>query len=47
MAAPYSAGGIVNRVIKEPDGTYLVHEGGHWPHHIFVSAALNPIGADN
>jgi hypothetical protein len=47
MAAPYSAGGIVNRVVKEQDGTYLVHTGGHWPHHVFVSADLKLIGADN
>jgi hypothetical protein len=48
MAAPYSAGGIVDRVVKEPDGTYLVHNiGTNWPHHIFVSADFKLIGAAN
>jgi hypothetical protein len=48
MAAPYSAGGIVDRVVKEPDGTYLVHNiGTSWPHHIFVSANFELIGAAN
>ncbi|WP_133254922.1 DUF5666 domain-containing protein [Phenylobacterium hankyongense] len=48
MAAPYSAGGIVDRVVKEPDGTFLVHNiGTSWPHHIFVSADFKLIGAAN
>ena len=48
MDAPYSAGGIVDRVVKEPDGTFLVHNiGTSWPHHIFVSADFKLIGAAN
>ncbi|HTI66786.1 MAG TPA: hypothetical protein VL460_04475 [Caulobacteraceae bacterium] len=48
MAAPYSAGGIVDRVVKEPDGTFLVHNiGTSWPHHIFVSPDFKLIGAAN
>ncbi|HTK34246.1 MAG TPA: hypothetical protein VL358_03020 [Caulobacteraceae bacterium] len=48
MAAPYSAGGIVDRVVKEPDGTYLVHNiGTSWPHHIFISPDFKLIGAAN
>ena len=48
MAAPYSAGGLVDRVVKEPDGTFLVHNiGTGWPHHIFVSSDFKLIGAAN
>jgi hypothetical protein len=48
MATPYSSGGIVDRVVKEPDGAYLVHNiGVSWPHHIFVSADFRPVGAAN
>jgi hypothetical protein len=48
MAQPYSSGGIVDRVVKEPDGAYLVHNiGVSWPHHIFVSADFKPVGAAN
>lgn len=48
MAAPYSAGGLVDRVVKEPDGTFLVHSiGTAWPHHIFVSPDYKLIGAAN
>jgi hypothetical protein len=48
MAAPYSAGGLVDRVVKEPDGTMLVHNiGTGWPHHIFVSRDFKLIGAAN
>ena len=47
MAAPYSGGGMVDRVVKEADGTYLVHNLGIWPHHIFVSSDYQLIGADN
>jgi hypothetical protein len=48
MAASYSAGGLVDRVVKEPDGTFLVHNiGTSWPHHIFVSPDFQLIGAAN
>jgi len=48
MAAPYAAGGLVDRVVKEPDGTFLVHNiGTSWPHHIFVSPDFKLIGAAN
>ena len=48
MAAPYAAGGIVDRVVKEPDGAYLVHNiGTSWPHHIFVSPDFKLVGAAN
>jgi hypothetical protein len=47
MATPWSAGGIVNRIVRERDGTLQVHNvGTHWPHHIFLTADFKPIGAD-
>jgi hypothetical protein len=48
MAVPYDAGGIVDRVVKEPDGAYLVHSiGTSWPHHIFVTPDFKVVGAAN
>ena len=39
-------GGIVDRVVRLSNGEYEVHDiGVNWPHHIFVSSALNVVGA--
>jgi hypothetical protein len=39
-------GGTVNRVVLLSDGQYNVHMiGVNWPHHIFVSADFNVVGA--
>jgi hypothetical protein len=46
MATPWSGGGMVNRVVKLSDGTYEVHNGSNWPHHIYVNADFKATGAD-
>ena len=39
-------GGIVNRVVLLGDGDYNVHIiGVNWPHHVFVNAAFEVMGA--
>jgi hypothetical protein len=40
-------GGTVNRVSRLSDGEYNVHViGVNWPHHIFVSASFQVVGAE-
>ena len=40
-------GGIVDRVVKLSNGEYEVHNiGVNWPHHIFVTADFQVVGAD-
>jgi hypothetical protein len=40
------AGGTVNRVVLLSDGSYNVHIiGVNWPHHVFVNANLQVVGA--
>jgi hypothetical protein len=40
-------GGTVNRVALLSDGEYNVHMiGVNWPHHIFVNASFNVVGAE-
>jgi membrane-bound inhibitor of C-type lysozyme len=41
-------GGVVDRVVELPNGDYEVHNiGVNWPHHIFVNADFQVIGADD
>jgi hypothetical protein len=40
-------GGVVDRVVKLSNSEYEVHNiGVNWPHHIFVNANFNVVGAD-
>ncbi|HEX3899971.1 MAG TPA: hypothetical protein VHW74_12420 [Mycobacteriales bacterium] len=40
-------GGVVDRVVKLSNGEYEVHNiGVNWPHHVFVSAGFEVVGAD-
>ena len=42
------AGGVVDRVVRLSNGEYEVHNiGVNWPHHIFVNADFQVIGADD
>lgn len=41
-------GGVIDRVVELSDGGYEVHNiGVNWPHHIFVNADFQVIGADD
>ena len=41
-------GGVVDRVVELSNGDYEVHNiGVNWPHHIFVNADFQVIGADD
>jgi hypothetical protein len=40
-------GGIVDRVVKLSNGDYNVHFiGVNWPHHVFLNASFQVIGAE-
>ena len=40
-------GGVVDRVVKLSSGEYEVHNiGVNWPHHVFVNASFQVVGAD-
>jgi hypothetical protein len=40
-------GGVVDRVVKLSNGEYEVHNiGVNWPHHVFVNASFQVVGAN-
>ena len=41
-------GGVVDRVVELSNGDYEVHNiGVNWPHHVFVNADFQVVGADS